>query len=305
MSALSSCAARRQPRQLIENRVSFAGPNAELSIYDTYMPARQVALSSDQVLYCGMLTGRKVMHGATDQPRIFMPGESFILAPDQQVRIDFPDARPDAPTTCMTIDIDPRRVSDVCERLNLDLPRERELDPWHYVPRALHVPHGSETQALIERIMHLFTDRHPDRDALIDLAVSELIVRMLRTQSRELLLLESQLRAPRHGLDAALQWLRNNPTAEVDGQRLAEEACMSKARLYRQFKREVGCTPCEYQQQLRMQRACQLLTASSASVTEICFELGYRSLSHFAHRFKAFTGLAPGQYRRRQLSVAS
>ena len=41
-------------RRLIENRICYAGPHAELSIYDTWWPARDVALSAERVLYCGM-----------------------------------------------------------------------------------------------------------------------------------------------------------------------------------------------------------------------------------------------------------
>lgn len=285
-------------RRLIENRICYAGPHAELSVYDTWWPARDVALSAERVLYCGMLKGRKVMHGATEEPETFLPGESFVLAPYQEVRIDFPEARPDAPTTCMTIDLDPARVHALSERLNQLHPRDKELGEWHYAPRALHVPHGPSTQSLIERLMGLFRENHPDRDALIGLGIDELIVRLLRTQSRELLLADARQTPPRHGLAAALAWLERHPEQPLDGAQLAREACMSKARLYRLFQREVGCTPGEYQQRLRLARARQWLRDADAPITEICYSLGYRSLSHFTRRFKAAYGLTPGDYRR-------
>jgi transcriptional regulator, AraC family len=44
---------------LVENKISFLGPDSELSIYDTYRQANRVALSADQVMYCGMITGKK------------------------------------------------------------------------------------------------------------------------------------------------------------------------------------------------------------------------------------------------------
>jgi len=289
----------RPPEKMIENRVVFAGRNAELSLYDTYCPARKVSLSSPHVLYCGMITGSKVMHGVTEQPRSFRPHESFILAPDQCVYIDFPEAQQNRPTTCMTIEINSQQVQQVCDKLNTRAPRDPELQPWSYTPRALHVPHGQETQGLLERLTRLFAEDHSDRNALIDLALDELIVRMLRTQGRELLLTDSQPgKSPRHGLAAVLQWLQNNVAETFDGQRLAKEASMSKARLYRQFKSQLGCTPREYQQHLRLERARALLADESASITRICFELGYRSLSHFTHCFKVATGMPPGQFRR-------
>lgn len=297
-SALEQLADTPRTRRLIENRICYAGPHAELSIYDTWWPAQDVALSAERVLYCGMLQGRKVMNGATDTPETFLPGESFVLAPHQEVRIDFPDAHPDAPTTCLTIDLDPARIHALSERLNQTQPRERELGEWHYHPQALHVPHSPTTQALIERLMGLFRENHPDRDALIGLGIDELIVRLLRTQSRELLLADARQAPPRHGLAAALSWLERHPELPLDGAQLAREACMSKARLYRLFQREVGYTPGEYQQRLRLARARQWLREADAPITEICYSLGYRSLSHFTRRFKAAYGLTPGDYRR-------
>lgn len=290
---------RKRPQKLIENRVSVAGENAELSIYDTYFPAEKVALSSSHVLYCGMVTGRKIMHGATPSPCEFRPRESFILAPEQTVYIDFPEARADMPTTCMTVEIRKQLVERVCDRLNAGQPKPSDLDSWRYVPRALHVRHSQETQALLDRLIQLFCDDHADRDALIDLALNELVVRMLRTQSRELLIEESRHgKTNGHGLDAALRWLRNNLASPLDSNQLAREACMSRAQLYRQFKNEIGCTPGKYQQRLRLEDACERLRHGSASITQICFDLGFRNLSHFTHCFTAAKGEPPSRYRR-------
>ena len=45
---------RRQLDVLIENKVTFAADNSELSIYDTYESAQKVALHSDELLFCAM-----------------------------------------------------------------------------------------------------------------------------------------------------------------------------------------------------------------------------------------------------------
>ncbi len=46
----------RTPKKLIENRISFAGQNSEVSLYDTYEAASRVRLDSGELLFCGMIT---------------------------------------------------------------------------------------------------------------------------------------------------------------------------------------------------------------------------------------------------------
>ena len=83
---------RQTPKTLVENRISFAGPNAELSLYDTYLPAQHVDLAAGELLYCGMISGRKILHGRNNYHAEFFPQESFVMAPGEQIQIDFPDA---------------------------------------------------------------------------------------------------------------------------------------------------------------------------------------------------------------------
>ena len=97
---------------LIENKISFAGPESELSIYDTYRQANRVGLHSDQIMFCGMINGKKIMHNPdNDQSQVFLPHESYIIKPKGFVEIDFPLAQEDNPTTCLTIEISKDRIN--------------------------------------------------------------------------------------------------------------------------------------------------------------------------------------------------
>ncbi|TPD51740.1 MAG: hypothetical protein C9355_13135 [Thalassolituus maritimus] len=83
-SFASLASAHRQkvaPGQLVENRTVYASQLAELSVYDTYEQAERVRLDAGELLYCGMMTGRKVMHGMDGFSTGFLPHESFVVAP--------------------------------------------------------------------------------------------------------------------------------------------------------------------------------------------------------------------------------
>ncbi len=298
MQLLAGLDKKARRKEAVENRLSFHGPNASLAVYDTYEPAQQVALSSDNLLYCAMLSGTKRMHGATTLPRLFLPQESFVMAPGQPVWIDFPDARPDTPTTCIAIDIGLDRIGSVAQRLNEQSSRDPELGQYQYQPQAVHCRHGLGTQQLLERLISTFVEPQPDQALLIDLQLTELVMRLLRQQSRSLLLDALHQGQIHHGLLAAMQYLKTQLGRPLDMARLSQEACLSKAQLYRLFRQELGLTPGEYLLAQRLEKARHYLVRQDISITEVAFELGFQSLSHFSRRFKAATGHSPTAFRR-------
>lgn len=72
---------------------------------------------------------------------------------------------------------------------------------------------------------------------------------------------------------------------------------LSPTYLCRFFKAVTGNTMTEYVLRLRIDRAMELLSGTSRSVTEIAYETGFTSHSYFDRIFRRFTGLTPKQYR--------
>lgn len=66
--------------------------------------------------------------------------------------------------------------------------------------------------------------------------------------------------------------------------------------LARAFSKVVGLPPHAYLENIRIQRARELLR-SGLSVVDTALSIGYADQSHFTHRFWRYTGVTPGQYR--------
>ncbi len=74
---------------------------------------------------------------------------------------------------------------------------------------------------------------------------------------------------------------------------LARKVAINECYLKKGFKALTGKTVHDYQQDLRIARAKELLQVQQLSVTEVANTLGYSSISHFSTAFKRVTGLKP------------
>jgi len=74
---------------------------------------------------------------------------------------------------------------------------------------------------------------------------------------------------------------------------LSRKVAMNECYLKKGFKALFGKTIHEYQQELRIAKAKELLQVQGLSVTDVANTLGYSSISHFSTAFKRVTGLKP------------
>jgi len=78
---------------------------------------------------------------------------------------------------------------------------------------------------------------------------------------------------------------------------LAAKANISQSHYFALFKRYIGSTPIEYFTQLRIQRACHLLSTTSMSVKGVAAALGYDDPFYFSRVFRSVQGVAPSDFR--------
>ena len=86
----------------------------------------------------------------------------------------------------------------------------------------------------------------------------------------------------------------------IDIGNIADEAFSSQFHFIRQFKSIYRKTPHQYLISVRMEKAKDLLR-SGASVSEVCYQVGFESLSSFSGLFKRLEGITPSAYLKEQL----
>lgn len=84
----------------------------------------------------------------------------------------------------------------------------------------------------------------------------------------------------------------------LDVEALARGVHMSAGHLSRRFRAAYGESPYAYLMTRRIERAMSLLRRGEASVTDVCFTVGFSSLGTFSTRFSELVGMSPTAYAR-------
>ena len=91
--------------------------------------------------------------------------------------------------------------------------------------------------------------------------------------------------------------IREQLESSLTIQQVAEELGVSYSNFRKLFKEHTGFSPAVYQQDLRLQRAKELLSTTDLSIKEIAYRLNFESPDYFSSKFKAKTGRRPSELR--------
>ena len=113
-----------------------------------------------------------------------------------------------------------------------------------------------------------------------------------------------RLRLPKGKLDSnrsklVIEYLNDELHETKTLEELANLVFISPYHFARMFKNTFGISPHKFQMRLKIERAKQLMQANrtSASLTQIAFDLGFADQSHFSNNFKRLTGISPRQFK--------
>jgi AraC-like DNA-binding protein len=73
---------------------------------------------------------------------------------------------------------------------------------------------------------------------------------------------------------------------------------LSTGHLRRRFKSIFGCTPMEFLERVRMERAARLIEWGALPIKEVARQVGYPNANNFSTAFKRFHGSPPQSHRR-------
>jgi AraC-like DNA-binding protein len=90
-----------------------------------------------------------------------------------------------------------------------------------------------------------------------------------------------------------------NAYEDKQPEEIARELNLSYSWFRRVFKQYTGFSPAQYQLEIKLQKAKELLTRTNMPIKEIAYELNFESNSYFVTFFKTKVGMSPGVYRKK------
>ena len=90
-----------------------------------------------------------------------------------------------------------------------------------------------------------------------------------------------------------MEFMNDNYMNELSLEEMAEYTGRSLASFKRDFKKVSDTSPIKWIINRRLEAARDLMNSGAGSVTDICYRVGFKNLSHFSKVFKAKYGVAP------------
>lgn len=172
----------KELHSLVENRRAYTLPNFELSIFETYESSALVPLQFTDLVIINMIKGKKVMHLHDKVSFDYHPGETLLLPEYTQMLIDFPEARMESPTQCTAITIDVAKIKEVVDYLNEFYPKKEHRTNWTFQLDKFHFSNNDELARLTNRLFQVTLSGDLHKEALADLVLKELMIRIMQVQ---------------------------------------------------------------------------------------------------------------------------
>jgi AraC-like DNA-binding protein len=292
-NSIDGICSSRPLQTLVEDRFIYSLDKFELNVFQTSEVVENVSLRFHDPVLASMVSGKKVMHLNGQSAFDFLPGQSVLLNSYETMVIDFPEAKADSPTRCIALAIEEDTINQTLGWLNEYNPRADDDTTWQLDKNNLKFDHGGDIVDSLNRIISVATEKTGNKQALAELSLKDLIVRLAQSQNRELIIKNNDKSYSHNRLAYVIKYIKENVHQPMNIHKLSDMACMSRASFFRAFKRELGVTPVEFILRQRIEFAKKLLLLEHRKVEETCYLAGFNNVNYFIRVFKLFEGTTP------------
>ena len=149
--------------------------------------------------------------------------------------------------------------------------------------------------ALIDCAIRLtkLLDAPQDIPFLAPLLIREIYYRLLTDKQGEAVRQIATADSNMQRIAEVLKQIKSELTKPLRVEELAEQANLSATSFHRHFKAVTSMSPLQYQKQLRLLTARQMMLAEPINATQAAYRVGYESTSQFSREYSRMFGAPP------------
>ena len=98
-------------------------------------------------------------------------------------------------------------------------------------------------------------------------------------------------------INTVFTYITDNYGGPISADMLAARLGMSHTKFSRFFRKATGNSFTDFVNQIRINKACQLLMNTDKYVTNICYDVGFNNVANFNRRFLEMKGVTPKEFR--------
>ena len=208
------------------------------------------------------------------------------------VSVDLPlsgcvvEATPDRPYLGFKLKLDPAQLCDIIAQTHPSINKQESVKGWFI----------SDADPLLMdcaiRLTHLL-DTPQDIPFLAPMIIREIYYRLLVGEQGEAVRQIATSGSNMQRIAEVIKQIKADFTKPLRVEDLAEQANMSASSFHRHFKAVTSMSPLQYQKQLRLLSARQMLLAEDTDATYTAYQVGYESTSQFSREYSRMFGAPP------------
>ena len=261
-----------------------------LDFYFSKQPTEQINIMYEPSL-CVILQGKKAV-GFGDETLSYNTKEYLIASTHLPAKMKIIEASLDIPYMSLRIKFN---LEDIFELLKTTKLQDEKLDK--NAGMGLYFGDlNTELYQSIHRLIMLLKRSDEDIKYLSPLITKEVLYNLVKSKGGAFLKKFSQIGTNSNKITHVITQIKENFNEKLNIKELAKSVDMSESSLYNHFKIITTMSPIQFQKNLRLEEAKQLLTYKNLEVSEVAFQVGYESPSQFSREFSRIFGVSPKKY---------
>lgn len=154
--------------------------------------------------------------------------------------------------------------------------------------RLIKIVNNVRIMRAVQRIVNELEAKSPYYQYLVVMYYAELLILICRYMNETYLPI-----CTNESLKKAITYIRLNYHTDININSVAEHTGISERHLRALFSQHLNLSPLDYLNQIRINKAIELLRNTEMSIKEICFQCGFQSPQYFSRIFKRQIGISP------------